>query len=128
MMRKLADNRRIPVAAPAYLDRAGRPATPAETARHEFFRYGDISGPWHLRGPKGATARLAAAARLRVDDGDVVHDWAVAGLGIMLKSEVDVAEDISAAVLNTYCRAGMAAKRPLSPYIRARGTYLSRGV
>jgi DNA-binding transcriptional LysR family regulator len=96
MMRKLADNRRILVAAPAYLDRTGRPATPAEATHHEFLRYGDISGPWHLRGPKGATARLAAAARLRVDDGDVVHDWALAGLGIMLKSEVDVAEDLSA--------------------------------
>ena len=76
--------------------RAGRPATPAEAARHEFVRYGDVSGPWHLRGPKGATTRLAAAARLRVDDDHVVHDWALAGLGIMLKSEVDVAEDLAA--------------------------------
>jgi DNA-binding transcriptional LysR family regulator len=33
---------------------------------------------------------------LRVDDGDVVHNWALAGLGIMLKSEVDVAGDLAA--------------------------------
>jgi DNA-binding transcriptional LysR family regulator len=45
MMRKLADNRRILVAAPAYLDRAGRPATPAEAARHEFLRYGERFWP-----------------------------------------------------------------------------------
>jgi len=95
MMRKLADNRRILVAAPAYLDRAGRPATPAEAARHEFLRYGNGLRPWHLTGPKGATASLAAVARLRVDDGDVAHDWALAGLGIMLKSEIDVADDLS---------------------------------
>jgi DNA-binding transcriptional LysR family regulator len=32
---------------------------------------------------------------LRVDDGDVAHAWALAGLGLMLKSEVDVAQDLA---------------------------------
>jgi DNA-binding transcriptional LysR family regulator len=96
IMRKLADNRRIMAVAPTYLDRAGRPATLAQAAGHEFLRYGSTSGPWHLTGPQGATASLAAVARLLVDDGDVVHDWALAGLGIMLKSEIDVAEDLHA--------------------------------
>jgi DNA-binding transcriptional LysR family regulator len=84
------------VAAPAYLNRAGRPATPDEAVSHAFLRYGAAFEPWRLRGPNGATANLAVAARLRVDDGDVVHDWALAGLGIMLKSEVDVAGDLAA--------------------------------
>jgi DNA-binding transcriptional LysR family regulator len=96
MMRKLADNRRILVASPAYLDCVGRPATPDEAADKAFLRYGVAIEAWRLRGPNGATASLAATARLRVDDGDVVHDWALAGLGIMLKSEVDVAEDLAA--------------------------------
>jgi DNA-binding transcriptional LysR family regulator len=96
MMRKLADNRRILVASPAYLDRHGRPATPAEAVGHDFLRYGAAVEPWRLRGPAGETASLAAQARLRVDDGDVVHDWALAGYGIMLKSEVDVATDLAA--------------------------------
>jgi DNA-binding transcriptional LysR family regulator len=95
MMRKLADNRRILVASPAYLDCVGRPAMPEEAADQAFLRYGVAIEPWRLRGPNGATASLAATARLRVDDGDVVHDWALAGLGIMLKSEVDVAEDLA---------------------------------
>lgn len=34
-------------------------------------------------------------ARLRVDNGDTVHDWALTGLGIMLKSEVDVMQDLA---------------------------------
>jgi DNA-binding transcriptional LysR family regulator len=96
MMRKLADNRRILVAAPSYLDRVGRPATPAEAASHEFLRYGTDIEPWYLTGPDGKTAHLAAIPRLRVDNGDAVHDWALAGLGIMLKSEVDVAGDLAA--------------------------------
>lgn len=96
MMRKLADNRRILVASPAYLDRVNRPATLEEATDHAFLRYGSSLEPWRLRGPNGATARLAANARLRVDDGDVAHAWALAGLGVMLKWEVDVAEDLVA--------------------------------
>jgi DNA-binding transcriptional LysR family regulator len=95
MMQRLADNHRILVAAPAYLDRAGRPQTPEEAASHEFLRYGAASEPWQLKGPNGRTGKIAAAARLRVDNGDTLHDWALAGLGIALKSEVDVAQDIA---------------------------------
>jgi DNA-binding transcriptional LysR family regulator len=95
MMRKLADNHRILVAAPAYLDRAGRPQTPEQAASHAFLRYGAASEPWQLKGPNGRTGKIAAAARLRVDNGDTLHDWALAGLGIALKSEVDVAQDIA---------------------------------
>jgi DNA-binding transcriptional LysR family regulator len=40
--------------------------------------------------------RRFSASALHVDNGDAVHDWALAGLGIMLKSEVDVAEDLDA--------------------------------
>lgn len=93
-MRKLADNRRILVAAPDYLDRAGRPASPQEATQHAFLRYGTSVAPWRLCGPGGQTSDLSASARLRVDDGEVVHDWALAGHGIMLKSEVDVAENL----------------------------------
>jgi DNA-binding transcriptional LysR family regulator len=37
---------------------------------------------------------------LRVDNGDAVHDWCVAGLGIALKSQVDVAADLRDGVLD----------------------------
>ena len=94
MMRKLASNHRILVAAPNYLDRVGRPASPREMAGHAVLRYGASVAPWRLRGSGGETFVIAASGRLRVDDGDVVHDWALAGHGIMLKSEVDVAEDL----------------------------------
>lgn len=94
MMRKLAGNHRILVASPAYLDIAGRPETVEELQRHQFLRYGTASAPWTLYGPSGARQAVAVAARLRADNGDAVHDWAVSGLGIALKSELDVAEDI----------------------------------
>jgi DNA-binding transcriptional LysR family regulator len=96
VMRKLADNRRILVASPAYLDRLGRPAAPEDLADAAFLRYGEAAEPWRLQGPSGAETQLAAVARLRVDNGDAVHDWALAGLGVMLRSELDVAADIRA--------------------------------
>ncbi len=99
MMRKLADNRRVLVAAPTYLNRNGHLTSPAEAANHVFLRYGDNATPWRLIGPDGAVVELAAPARLQADNGDVVHDWALAGMGIMLKSELDVADDIAAARL-----------------------------
>lgn len=95
MMRKVADNHRILVASPAYLDIAGRPATIEELQRHQFLRYGIATAPWTLYGPGRARQMLVVPARLRADNGDAVHDWAVSGLGIALKSELDVAEDIA---------------------------------
>lgn len=96
MMRKLADNRRILVASPAYLDRAGRPSDPAGMLGHIFLRYGDTALPWRLTGPRNEQVEIEAAARLHADNGDVVHDWALADMGIMLKSELDVVGDIRA--------------------------------
>lgn len=94
--RKIIDNRRVLVAAPSYLDAAGRPGTPADLTGHDFLRYGSGAVAWRLLGPDGATASLAALARLHVDDGDAVHRWCLDGLGIMLKSQIDVATDLFA--------------------------------
>jgi hypothetical protein len=43
--------------------------------------------PWRPARPAAATTGIPAVARLRTDGGDVVHEWALADLGIMLKSE-----------------------------------------
>ncbi len=94
IMRKLADNRRVLAAAPTYLDRRGRPRTPADLTSHSFLRYGDSSAPWTLESPDGASIAIAAAPRLRADNGDAIHDWCLGGYGIMMKSIVDVASEI----------------------------------
>jgi DNA-binding transcriptional LysR family regulator len=98
VMRRLADNHRVLVAAPVYLDRTGRPTIPdqLEDPVHAFLRYGDSTLPWRLTGPGGMTSSLKAPGRFRVNNGDAIHDWALAGQGIMLKSEIDVAGDVAA--------------------------------
>jgi len=95
VMRKLADNCRILAASPAYLDRAGRPRTPEEAAGHAFLRYDDGDAPWRLIGPDWEVAEIAAPARMRADSGIVVGDWALAGHGIMWRSEADIAEELA---------------------------------
>jgi DNA-binding transcriptional LysR family regulator len=55
-----------------------------------LLRYGDGLGPWRLEGPDGVSVEIPAHPRLRADNGDAVGDWALAGHGIMLRSEVDV--------------------------------------
>lgn len=96
VMRRLADNHRILVAAPEYLTRRGRPGTPEDIEGHTWVRYGEGGDPIRLEGPGGAAVELPARGRLRSDNGDAVHDWAVAGHGIMLKSSIDVADDLRA--------------------------------
>ena len=95
IIRKLADNRRILVASPSYLDREGRPQSPDALKGHVFLRYGEGSAPWGLETSEGQVAEIAAHCRLRADSGEVVHAWAVAGHGIMFKSHVDVAADLA---------------------------------
>lgn len=95
-MRKLVDNVRIAVATPTYLDRRGRPLRPDGLTTHDLLRYGDAVAPWRLIDPNGRQELVPAPARMRADNGDAVHDWCIAGHGIMLKSMVDVAEDMSA--------------------------------
>jgi DNA-binding transcriptional LysR family regulator len=95
IMRKLADSYRILVAAPAYLKRHGKPKSISDLERHLCLRYDDRSSPWRLEGPKGEVFEIDPRTRLHANSGDAVQDWAIAGQGVMLKSDVDVAADIA---------------------------------
>lgn len=95
-MLRLADNRRVLAASTAYLDARGRPRAPDDLSGHVFLRYGDGIAPWSLSGPDGAAASVTAKPRLRVDNGDALHDWCLAGHGIMMKSIVDMGDDLAA--------------------------------
>ena len=101
MVWQLSDNHRVLAAAPAYLDRAGRPSAPHELdhSGYAILRYGDSMAPWRLTGPAGKAVTIKAQARLRVDNGDAIHDWGIAGHGVMLKSQIDIAGDLAAGKL-----------------------------
>jgi DNA-binding transcriptional LysR family regulator len=51
---------------------------------------------WSLVGPAGKAVELRVASRMRCNSGEVAHDWALAGCGLIMKSWVDVAPDVQA--------------------------------
>jgi DNA-binding transcriptional LysR family regulator len=98
---RLADNRRLCVATPGYLARAGRPLTPADLARHECLTLSSDAS--QTRGwaflVDGQVVHLRPSGRLDCSDGQVLHDWCVAGLGIAWRSTWEVAEEVERGVL-----------------------------
>ncbi len=95
---RLADNRRLCVAAPAYLARAGVPATPAELSRHACLALSsDASQPrgWAFS-VDGQVTHLRPSGPLDCSDGQVLHDWCVRGLGIAWRSTWEVEADVDA--------------------------------
>ncbi|MGE0180116.1 MAG: LysR family transcriptional regulator [Sphingomonas sp.] len=74
--RRIAPVRAVAVASPAYLDRRGRPAAPADLAGHDALIYSNVrSGA----GPRGL-ARMTPV--LRSNNGEMLLAAAKAGLGI----------------------------------------------
>jgi len=95
--RRLAPNRRLLCAAPAYLQREGTPATPAELVRHNCIgiRQGDEAyGTWRLSTGKGSRRRTEAVktrGNLATNDGEIAVHWALEGHGILMRAEWDIA-------------------------------------
>lgn len=94
----LAPNRRILCASPGYL--AGAPAlrSPADLTRHRCLvvreNAEDVTLWRFLHAARGqATVRIHPA--LSSNDGAVVRQWALAGQGIAIRSEWDVAADLA---------------------------------
>jgi DNA-binding transcriptional LysR family regulator len=92
--RKIAGNRRLICAAPAYLNQFGRPQTPDDLTRHNciVLRQDDIAyGIWRFtRGRKTETVKVRGS--LSSNDGEAALSWALAGHGIIMRSEWDVAK------------------------------------
>lgn len=96
--RKLADYPGVLVAAPAYLDRWGRPRTPADLVEHRCLTL-QLSSvavtSWTLHDRGGAPHEVPLRSPL-CGDGYVARRWAVAGMGIARKSLFDVIDDLEA--------------------------------
>jgi DNA-binding transcriptional LysR family regulator len=87
--RKLAPNRRVVCASPAYLQRHGAPRTPDDLAQHNCLAT-DFTMNWDYRDPDGTPGSVRVTGRYACDNWEVLREWALAGLGIALKSTWDV--------------------------------------
>ena len=92
--KKIAANRRLLVASPAYLRAAGQPAYPHDLTQHQciVLRQNDAAyGNWRLsRGKQTDTVKVHG--KLSTNDGEVALNWALEGRGILMRAEWDVAK------------------------------------
>jgi DNA-binding transcriptional LysR family regulator len=88
--RRLAPNRRVLCASPDYLERHGTPRTPAELTGHNCLTTTDFTMTWEYKDPHGRSGSVRVSGRFACDNWEVLREWALAGLGVALKSTWDV--------------------------------------
>jgi DNA-binding transcriptional LysR family regulator len=95
--RRVASNRRLLVAAPAYLARHGTPKVPHDLTHLICIglRQGEEAyGVWRLtsgRGRHAVTEAVKTRGTLTTNDGEIAVSWALDGHGILMRAEWDVA-------------------------------------
>ena len=94
--RRIAPNRRLLCASPAYLARHGEPKVPNELTRHNCIgiRQGEEAyGVWRLSSGRGRNQRTEAVktrGSLTTNDGEIAVNWALDGHGILMRAEWDI--------------------------------------
>jgi DNA-binding transcriptional LysR family regulator len=99
---RLADNRRQCVATPAFLKRHGTPKRPADLAHFDCLSLSSDASQtrgWAFRVPAAGGGRelvhLKPGGPLDCSDGQVLHDWCLAGWGIAWRSTWEVEADVA---------------------------------
>lgn len=95
--RRLARNRRVIVATPAYLARHGVPASPDDLLTHNCLRLYPVSrwNDWEFES-NGVTHSVTVKGNFEASSADAVYHAALAGVGIARLSLYVVAEDLRA--------------------------------
>jgi DNA-binding transcriptional LysR family regulator len=130
-VRRLAADRRVVVASPAYLARCGTPRAPDELRAHDCLHYTNVSraAEWRFRGPRGPIS-VPTAGSVEANHGLVLRAAALAGVGVGIFPEFMVAAELrdgrlvellSAHALprRTAIHALFARARPVPPKVRA---------
>jgi DNA-binding transcriptional LysR family regulator len=95
--RRIAPNRRLLCASPAYLAAHGAPKVPHDLTRHNCIgiRQGEEAyGVWRLtsgRGRKQQAETIKIRGGLTTNDGEIAVNWALDGHGIVMRAEWDIA-------------------------------------
>ena len=95
--RLLLASRRSICASPTYLERCGVPQVPADLADHDCIRYvrgRHLYDHWTFV-ENGEPLEVRVRGTLITSSTEVMHDWALAGLGIGIKAHWDIEQDIA---------------------------------
>ncbi len=86
--RKLCEVRRVVLCSPGYAQARGLPRDVADLARHACIDYAHVhaSQLWQFEaaGPGGRPGSVALRSRIVVNNGEVMRDLAIAGLGVVV--------------------------------------------
>ena len=102
---RLADNRRLCVATPTYLKQHGTPKHPQDLSKFDCLTLSaDASQTrgWAFNVPRGEgheLLHLKLGGPLNCSDGQVLHDWCLAGYGIAWRSTWEVEAEIARGAL-----------------------------
>jgi DNA-binding transcriptional LysR family regulator len=91
--KRLASDREMIVASPAYLRAHGMPQAPEEIAQHQCLILADVWSWTVHRNDVPTTVRVNG--RLRSNDGELLRRAAIDGLGLLRTSELRVQEDLA---------------------------------
>ena len=97
--RRIGWSRAVCCAAPAYLARAGAvPVEPEDLARHECLTYTNLPVPntWHFASRLGGIRTVRLAPRHRANNGRMLVELALLGLGIAIEPDFILASDVRA--------------------------------
>jgi DNA-binding transcriptional LysR family regulator len=94
----LAPNERYICAAPEYLAQAGVPNQPRDLLKHKCIALRENDEDvtmWRFNSAKRSkSVGIRVHPALSSNDGEVTHAWALAGAGVIIRSEWDVADDL----------------------------------
>lgn len=101
----LAENRRVVVASPEYIQQHGEPKTPQDLLQHQCLTFGAEGTQqrgWLFKDPnKPKTMAIKPTGKLSCTDGSVLLEWALSGLGLAWRSWWEVGAEIEAGRLVT---------------------------
>lgn len=99
--RRIARNRRVLCAAPAYLERYGMPQSLEDLKAHRCIPIRERDqdfGRWELDGPDGQVS-IKVSGPLSANNGEIVRQWAIDGHGVILRSTWDISREIETGLL-----------------------------
>lgn len=139
--RKLASNRRVLCASPDYLRQHDTPRTPQELSAHECLLLvgsHDRQNVWRFSDPKGRDVAIRVRGRIQSNQGELLRDAAIAGLGIAQHSIWHVCDDLRAerlqvvlpewSIADTGIHAVMPQRRLVPPRVRAFVDFLTEQI
>ncbi|WP_442592410.1 LysR family transcriptional regulator [Parapusillimonas sp. JC17] len=95
---RLADNKRVIVAAPEYLAKHGKPQQPSDLTLHNCLSFGNQGNQargWLLR-QDGELRAIRVKGNMACSDGSVLHQWTLDAVGLAWRSLWEVREDLAA--------------------------------